>query len=63
MEPRLIVAYSLMLLMALLIAAIVGYRIYHAHERSYRRRLRKEHRFYAELEAKAKGAPESQSRP
>jgi hypothetical protein len=42
MEPRLIVAYSLILGMALLAAGFVGYRIYHGHARSYRRRLRKE---------------------
>ena len=47
MEPRLMVAYTLMLLMTLLVAAIVGYRIYHTHERRYARRIRREARAYA----------------
>ncbi len=47
MEPRLIVAYSLMLLMALVVAAFVGYRAYHSHERSYARRLRREGKHHA----------------
>jgi hypothetical protein len=44
MEPRLIVAYSLILAMTLLFAGFVAFRIYHSRERSYRRRLRKEER-------------------
>lgn len=47
MEPRLIVAYSLMLIMALLVAGFIAYRIYHGHIRSYHRRLRKEARGHA----------------
>lgn len=47
MEPRLIVAYTLMLLMGLLLAVFVGHRIYHTHERQYARRLRREARAYA----------------
>lgn len=46
MEPRLIIAYSLMLILTLLVACSVAYRIHHSHERSYRRRLRKEKRAY-----------------
>jgi hypothetical protein len=46
MEIRLIIAYSLILVMTLLVAAFVAYRIYHSHDRSYRRRLRKEKRTY-----------------
>jgi hypothetical protein len=46
METRLIVAYSLMLIMTLLVAALVAYRIYHSRDRTYRRRLRKEKRTY-----------------
>lgn len=44
MEPRLIIAYSLMLALTLLAGGFVAYRIHHSHERSYRRRLRKERR-------------------
>lgn len=46
MEPRLIIAYSLMLILTLLVACFVAYRIYHSRERSYRRRLRQEKRAY-----------------
>ena len=46
MEPRLIIAYSLMLILTLLVACFVAYRIYHSHERSCRRRLRQEKRAY-----------------
>lgn len=46
MEPRLIIAYGLTLLLTLFAAGFVGYRIYHAHERSYRRRQRKEKRAF-----------------
>lgn len=46
METRLIIAYSLMLLMALTAGGLIGLRIYHSHDRSYRRRLRKEQRTY-----------------
>jgi hypothetical protein len=52
MEPRWIIAYSLILIFALLAAGFVAYRIYHAHERSYRRRLRKER-----LASEAREAP------
>lgn len=47
MELRLVVAYSLMLVMTLLVAGFIAYRIYHGHARSYRRRLRKEARIQA----------------
>lgn len=46
MEPRLIVAYSLILFMTLLAASVLVYRIYYSHERSYRRRLLGEQRAY-----------------
>lgn len=46
MESRLIVAYSLMLIMTLLVAGFISYRIYHGHIRSYHRRLRKEARIH-----------------
>jgi hypothetical protein len=46
METRLIIAYGLMLLMALMAAGLIGYRFYHSRDRSYRRRLRKEQRDY-----------------
>ena len=52
MESRLIIAYSLMLIFTLLAAGFVAYLIYHSHERSYRRRLRKEKRA-----SKAREAP------
>lgn len=51
MEPRLIIAYSLILAMTLLVASFVAYRIYHSHDRSYRRRLRKERRIYVASQA------------
>jgi hypothetical protein len=47
MELRLVAAYSLMLVMTLLVAGFIAYRIYHGHARSYRRRLRKEARIQA----------------
>lgn len=56
MEPRLIVAYGLMLIMALLVAGFIAYRIYHGHVRSYHRRLRKEPRIHA---ARDRGEPRS----
>jgi len=46
-ELRLIIGYSLMLLLALLTAIFVGYRIYHSRERSYVRRKRRERKLYA----------------
>lgn len=46
MEPRLMMAYCLILLMTLLAAGLVAYRVYHSHERSYRRRLDRERRAY-----------------
>jgi len=46
METRLMIAYGLMLLMALMVAGLIGYRFYHSRDRSYRRRLRKEQRDY-----------------
>ncbi len=46
MEPRLIIAYGLMLTFTLLLAGFVAFRVYHSRERSYRRRLRKEKRTY-----------------
>ena len=48
MEPRQMIAYALMLLIAVSFAAFVGYRLYHADHRSYRRRLRREARAYSE---------------
>jgi hypothetical protein len=44
MEPRLVIAYALMLLLAGLLAALICYRIYHGRARSYARRLRREAR-------------------
>lgn len=46
MESRLIIAYSLMLILALMVVCIAAYRIYYSHERSYSRRLRREQRAY-----------------
>lgn len=46
MELRLIVAYSLMLILALLAAALVTYRTYHSPGRVYRRRVDREKRDY-----------------
>lgn len=57
MEPRLMVAYTLMLLMALLLAAFVGYRIYHTHERQYARRLRREARAHARAQLPEQDRP------
>ncbi len=54
MESRLIAAYSLMLIIALLVAGFVAYRIYHGHARSYHRRLRKEARIQV---ARDRGEP------
>jgi len=51
MEPRLIIAYSLILLLTLLAAGLVAYRVHHSHERTYRRRLRKERRAYEASQA------------
>lgn len=51
MEPRLIIAYSLSFTLTLLAAAFVAYRVHHSHERSYRRRLRKERRAYEATKA------------
>lgn len=42
MEPRVIIAYGLLLAMAVLAAVLIGYRVYHQRDRSYRRRLRRE---------------------
>ena len=42
MEPRLIIAYSLLALIALTLAAWLAYRTYFAGERSYLRRTRRE---------------------
>jgi hypothetical protein len=44
MEPRLIAAYSLILIVTLLLAGVIAYQVYHSHERTYRRRLRMERR-------------------
>lgn len=46
MEPRLIIAYSLMLALTLVVAGFGAYRLHHSRERSYRRRLRKEQSAY-----------------
>lgn len=51
MEPRLIIAYSLMFVMTLLIAGFVAYRIHHSQDRSYRRRLRREKRIFEARQA------------
>jgi hypothetical protein len=42
MEPRLITAYLLMLLIAIFVAAVIGYLYYHTHARSYARHRRRE---------------------
>lgn len=47
MEPGLVVAQIVMLLMAPLLAAFVGYCIYHGRERQYARRIRREAPAYA----------------
>jgi hypothetical protein len=57
MEPRLIVAYSLMLLIAIFVATVIGYLYYHARARSYARHLRREAREYARRAAERKQAP------
>lgn len=51
MEPRLIIAYSMMLVLTLLLASFVAYRTYRARDRSYRRRVRKEDRIYEDRRA------------
>ncbi len=51
MEPRLIIAYSMMLVWTLLLASFVAYRTYHARDRSYRRRVRKKYRIYEDRRA------------
>jgi hypothetical protein len=50
MKTRLIIAYSPILVMTLLALGVVAYRIHHSHERSYRRRLRKERCTYGALQ-------------
>lgn len=57
MEPRLMIAYALMLLVAVSIAALVAYHLYHSHHRSYERRLRREARAYSEAMRKKGEAP------
>jgi type II secretory pathway component PulJ len=57
MEPRLMVAYTLMLLMALLLAAFVGYQIYQTRERQYARRLRREARAFARTQLPKRDLP------
>jgi hypothetical protein len=52
MDPRYLVAFGLALLLAFLIAALIGYRSYRSPARRYRRRLRREDRFYAALMAR-----------
>lgn len=42
MEPRLIAAYLLMLLLAIFVAAVIGYLYHHSHTRSYARHVRRE---------------------
>lgn len=51
MEPRSIIAYSMMLVLTLLLASFVAYRTYHTRDRSYRRRVRKENRIYEDRRA------------
>jgi hypothetical protein len=57
MEPRLVIAYSLILLMVVCFAAFVGYRIYHSHARSYARRLRREGRQTARTRSEREDGP------
>ena len=45
------IAYGIMLLMALALAAFVLFKWYHSHERSYRRRERHENAAYTDLMA------------
>jgi sensor histidine kinase regulating citrate/malate metabolism len=55
-EPRLIAAYLLMLLIAIFAATVIGYLYYHAHTRSYARHLRREAREDARRVAERKQA-------
>ncbi len=58
MEPRLIVAYSLMLLMALAAAALIGYRVYNAGPRSRERRRRRDDAGFARRAAERANKPD-----
>lgn len=51
MESRLVIAYALMLLLALVLAALIGWRVYYGRERTYVRRLRREARARGEAES------------
>ncbi|MEN3749502.1 hypothetical protein TPR58_20170 [Sphingomonas sp. HF-S3] len=60
MEPRLILAYALIVLMIVAVAGTIAYRIHHSHQRTYHRRLRREHRLYADREPREHGeAPDA----
>lgn len=52
MDPRYLVASGLVLVLAFLAATIIGYRRHFSSARQYRRRLRREDRFYAALMAR-----------
>jgi hypothetical protein len=49
MAPRLIVAYSLILLLAISSAVLFGYRRYYSDRRKYVRRLRGEDKLYEQI--------------
>jgi hypothetical protein len=40
---RQLVAYLIIFALALGLAAVIAYKVYHSHGRSYRRRIRREH--------------------
>ncbi|MCP3733061.1 hypothetical protein M9978_21885 [Sphingomonas sp. MG17] len=48
MESRLIIAYTLMLLITLVFAGLVGYLVYHSRDRSDARRRIRENRDHAQ---------------
>lgn len=57
MEPRLIAAYALILLLAIFAAAVIGYLYHHSHARSYARHLRREALGRARRAAESKHIP------
>lgn len=48
METRLVMAYALIVLVALFGVAVIAYNAYHSNRRTYIRRLRREDRAYSE---------------